>query len=90
MTDLHLDEFIELGSDEGRGNVLGVQPYMLMQDYATRDSFYAKLEGYLQAANARGWITLRSTPGVLAGSSPGAATTVAPCLRMSTRTISAA
>ncbi len=57
MTDLHLDEFIELGSDEGRGNVLGVQPYMLTQDYATRDSFYAKLEGYLQAANARGWIT---------------------------------
>jgi predicted amidohydrolase len=56
MTDLHLDEFITLGSDSGRGNLLGVQPYLSAEDYATGEAFYSKIEVYLQAARQQGWL----------------------------------
>ncbi len=60
MTDLKLDEYLELGCKRGQGNLLGVQPCMFPQDYATQERFFAKLEGYLQAAQVRGWINPRT------------------------------
>ncbi len=56
MTDLHLEEYLELGRDQGRGNLLGVQPNLTQWDYATQAGFLAKLAAYLPAAQARGWI----------------------------------
>ena len=40
----------QLGSDRGRGNLLGIEPYMLQQDYASRESFFNKLNSYLRLA----------------------------------------
>lgn len=55
--DLRLDGYAEAGSDRGRGNLLGVQPYMLPDDYASEERFRAKLNGYLDAARQRGWLS---------------------------------
>ena len=46
----------QLGSDQGRGNLLGVEPYMVQQDYASKESFFNKLNSYLLAAQRENWI----------------------------------
>lgn len=56
MSDRLLEEFVELGSDTGRGNLLGVQPYMTSDDYASGKEFYARLDSYLRAAAQKGWL----------------------------------
>ncbi|MCS6845144.1 MAG: hypothetical protein NZ528_12620 [Caldilineales bacterium] len=58
--DLRLEHVVSFGADRGRGNLLGVQPYMMPPDYATPERFRAKLEGYLAAAHAQGWISPRT------------------------------
>lgn len=40
----------QLGSDRGRGNLLGIEPFMTSPDYASQESFFHKLNGYLLAA----------------------------------------
>ena len=42
------------GRDEGAGNLLAVQPYMVPADYASAERFQAKLDAYLAAAASRG------------------------------------
>src|SRR6266540_3478362 len=42
------------GRDEGAGNLLAVQPYMVPADYAFTERFQAKLDAYLAAAASRG------------------------------------
>jgi predicted amidohydrolase len=54
--ELRLQETCSFGSDAGRGNLLGVQPYMIPDDYASEARFYAKLDGYLAEAKRRGFI----------------------------------
>ena len=56
---LYLDDKIESGSDAGRGNLLGIQPYMLAADYASEETFFGKIEGYLEAASQKGWLNPR-------------------------------
>ena len=56
MLDLHLNSFKDYGVDTGKGNLLGIEPYMLTADYASENTFYAKLDGYLTAARDRGWL----------------------------------
>lgn len=58
--DLRLIEAVESGIDAGKGNLLGVQTYMLAGDYAGEDRFHAKLDGYLAAARERGWLNERT------------------------------
>ena len=53
---LYLDETLELGSDGNRGNLLGIQTYMLASDYATLATFFEKMDGYLDAAHQKGWL----------------------------------
>jgi len=53
---LYLDEMLELGSNGNRGNLLGIQPYMLAADYASEETFYEKLDGYFEAAGQKGWL----------------------------------
>ncbi len=42
------------GRDQGAGNLLAVQPYMVPADYASPERFQAKLDAYLAAAASRG------------------------------------
>jgi predicted amidohydrolase len=57
---LHLTQTLSHGDDTGRGNLLGVQPYMTAADYAVPASLGAKLNGYLDEAARRGWINART------------------------------
>lgn len=46
----------QAGVDRGRGNLLGIEPYMLPQDYASAESFFHKLNGYLLVAQQANWL----------------------------------
>lgn len=56
MEDLRLDEIVEYGQNVGRGNLLGVEPYMSAADYASQETFQTRLAGYLSVAAQRGWL----------------------------------
>ena len=56
MTDLNIPNLHQLGSNRGHGNLLGIEPYMVPQDYASADSFYNKLKMYLLAAQREQWL----------------------------------
>jgi predicted amidohydrolase len=49
-------ESVELGSPSRRGNLLGIQPWMRVTDYASEEAFFARLETYFRAAVEKGWI----------------------------------
>ena len=53
---LHMKVSASFGTDRGRGNVVGIEPYMEPLDYATPERFEAKLAGYLEIAAHEGWI----------------------------------
>jgi len=46
----------QLGQPRGRGNLLGIAPYMIPQDYASQESFFNKLDAYLQIAQREQWL----------------------------------
>ena len=48
--------FHQLGLNQGRGNLLGVEPYMIPQDYASNESLFSKLNSYMLAAQHKGWL----------------------------------
>lgn len=50
----------EIGVNQGRGNLLGIQPFMTARDYRSRATFAACLEKYLAFAKQRRWITPRT------------------------------
>ena len=50
MDDLSLPTMHQLGRDRGRGNLLGIEPFLIPQDYASEECFFDKLNGYLLAA----------------------------------------
>ncbi|HSV85038.1 MAG TPA: nitrilase-related carbon-nitrogen hydrolase, partial [Levilinea sp.] len=60
MSDLRLDEIIEIGSSSGHGSLLGVQPFMLASDYASAQDVLDKLDGYFAAAQAKGWLQAKT------------------------------
>ena len=51
-----IDQTLVLGSDTGRGNLLGVQPYLLPADYASQTAYFDRLDAYLAEAARLGWI----------------------------------
>lgn len=52
---LHLDSSFVINADSGKGNVIGINAYMEPADYATKEHFYAKLDGYMQACKQQNW-----------------------------------
>jgi predicted amidohydrolase len=60
MSDLLLEEIVELGVDGSKGNLLGIQPYLTTADYASEEAFFTQLESYMQAADQKGWINEQS------------------------------
>ncbi|WP_336516291.1 hypothetical protein [Pollutibacter soli] len=55
-TRLFLDSTYTLFNDSGKGNIVGISPYMIPEDYSSRDHFFNKLDGYLQIALQKGWL----------------------------------
>jgi len=56
LKDLARPNLHQLGTVRGRGNMLGIEPYMTPQDYATKESFFNKLNAYLLIAQREGWL----------------------------------
>jgi hypothetical protein len=44
------------GQDHGRGNLVGIQPWMTAADYASADTFRARLATWFDVAKERGWL----------------------------------
>jgi Carbon-nitrogen hydrolase len=57
---LEIDSSYVINQDAGKGNVVGINPYMIPIDYASEQHFYAKLDGYLQAAKMEGWLSAKT------------------------------
>ena len=57
LKDLALPNLHQSGSARGRGNMLGIEPYMIPHDYASRESFFNKLNAYLLIAQQKGWLS---------------------------------
>ncbi len=55
-----IDEIKEFREDAGRGNLLGIQPYMVLDDYASEEAFSTRLASYMNAAAQRGWLSERT------------------------------
>ena len=58
---LHLDSSYVLNADSGKGNVIGINTYMLPQDYASADHFFLKLDGYMGICKEKGWMNPKTT-----------------------------
>jgi hypothetical protein len=58
---LQIDSLYQVGVDSGKGNLVGISPYMVPQDYASVAHVKAKLDGYLQVAQLRGWLHPNTT-----------------------------
>lgn len=56
QADLCLEAVQSYGVNRGRGNLVGVQPYMTAVDYATAVQFQSRLAGYMAAAQSEGWL----------------------------------
>lgn len=60
MNDLLTSDLIEHGNNAQRGNLLGVQPFVRTEDYASEDSLSARLGPYLDLAAQKGWLGPRT------------------------------
>jgi len=53
---LHIDSTYEVNADSGKGNVIGINAYMVPEDYASREHFFSKLDGYLNVCKEKKWL----------------------------------
>lgn len=53
---MYLEDVRSFGWDSGVGNLVGVQTYMETADYASAETFFNKLDGYLVVAEREGWL----------------------------------
>ncbi|MGC9522798.1 MAG: nitrilase-related carbon-nitrogen hydrolase [Anaerolineae bacterium] len=60
MAEIDTVQVVVHGEDRGRGNLLGVQPWVTTADYASVDTLYARLSGYLERARDEGWLNRRT------------------------------
>jgi len=60
MDDPVIPNLHQLGRERGRGNLLGIEPYMVSQDYTSKDSFFDKLNTYLLAAQHEKWLNAKT------------------------------
>ncbi len=58
--DLRLTGVYSYGVDHGRGNLVGIQPWMVPADYISPDHLRGKLAAYLDLARGRGWLGERT------------------------------
>ena len=55
-----LIEATAFGQDQGRGNLIGIQPFMEIPDYRSAEAFHQKLDSYFSEAKTRGWLNSKS------------------------------
>jgi predicted amidohydrolase len=60
VDDLNLQEVFEHGRDAGRGNLVGIQPFMRQADYCSQAAFTERVRAYLRRAGELGWIGERT------------------------------
>ena len=60
MNDLNSPNLHQLGSNRGHGNMLGIEPYMILKDYKSAESFYNKLNSYMLAAQREKWLNQKT------------------------------
>lgn len=60
MSDLTTPNLHQLGLDRGRGNLLGIEPYITPHDYASPAALFNKLNLYLDIAKRTGWLTAKT------------------------------
>jgi predicted amidohydrolase len=58
--DSNFRAFDEFGSDLGKGNLVGIQPYVQAIDYSGEAAFLGKMSGYFEQAKRRGWLNAKS------------------------------
>ena len=59
----HIDTSVQLmesGVNHGRGNLLGIQPWMTPSDYVSKYVLFADLSRYLEVAVRQGWLNPRT------------------------------
>jgi hypothetical protein len=56
LSELTQPNLHQFGKPREHGNLLGIAPYMVSQDYATRESFFNKLDTYLHIAQCEHWL----------------------------------
>ena len=56
MDELTTPYLYQLGRDRGRGNLLGVEPYITPRDYASKESFFDALNSYMLVARREKWL----------------------------------
>lgn len=54
--DLYIEAVQSYGVNRGQGNLVGIQSYMTAVHYATAVQFHSRLDGYMAAAQAEGWL----------------------------------
>jgi predicted amidohydrolase len=60
-TQLQIDRTIVVNSNSGKGNVIGINTWMEPADYASREHFFAKLDGYLNSCKEKNWLDSKTT-----------------------------
>lgn len=59
-TDAQFRYYQAIGSDSGRGNLIGIQPYMITADYSSGKAFFNKMDGYFACLRQQNWLTPKS------------------------------
>jgi hypothetical protein len=54
------EEISAYGSNNDHGNMLTVQPYLILSDYASEENFYQALDHYLALAQSRGYLNSKT------------------------------
>ena len=50
----------EFGTNQGKGNLIGIQPYMMPIDYANEKAFFNKMNGYFEQLKEKEWLSAKS------------------------------
>lgn len=54
--DIKLEEVLELGRSTSGGNIVGIQAYMEIKDYASEKNFYTKINSFMEKVLEKGFI----------------------------------
>lgn len=54
-------ECVSYGNDHGKGNLVGIQPWMEIHDFASQESFHDRMGEYFARARAEGWLNAKTT-----------------------------
>lgn len=59
-TDAQFRDYQTIGIDSGRGNLIGIQPFMVTADHSSEKAFYKKMDGYFAQLKQHNWLNNKS------------------------------